>query len=132
MCVCVCVCVLTLTEMKKKKVEAEESWDMMMMMMRMGGNVPHLDFDFVDGEWTMFQRKVACVCKCVTGSECGTERYIKTKQPNTHSSPYTHNQGKVSQQLTSPTCLSFQPSTQSRSKRQFQSTPLHLNLFFFF
>ena len=97
-CVCVCVCVLTLTEMKKKKVEAEESWDMMMMMMmmRMGGSVPHLDFDFVDGEWTMFQRKVACVCKCVTGRECGTERYIKTKQPNTHSSPYTHNQGKVS------------------------------------
>ena len=37
-----------------------------------------------------------------------------------------------SQQLTSPTCLSFQPSTQSRSKRQFQSTPLHLNFFFFF
>lgn len=34
---------------------------MMMMMMRMGGSVPHLDFDFVDGEWTMFQWKVACV-----------------------------------------------------------------------
>ena len=38
---------------------------MMMMMMRMGGNVPHLDFDFVDGEMEnercFSERSRACV-----------------------------------------------------------------------
>ena len=126
------VCVNTYgDEKKKKKVEVEESWEMMMMMMmRMGGSVPHLDFDFVDGDWTMFQWKVACVLQGVS-----VERNDISKQ-NNHSLYSVHSQPRqgifFSTTPFSNLSFKFQPSTQVRSKRQFQSTPLHLNPFFSF